>query len=140
MFSTRSLKILRIGLLLNIFVLLFSAIISFCAPDFGSIQHANAAKVEVGVPVPGTSGTSYDFKGYVKAIYTFAIRIATPLVILMIIYAGYIYLFSQGDTTKVNQAKDILSGAILGYLLLLVIGVILTFIGITDLGIKPGTK
>jgi hypothetical protein len=90
----------------------------------------NAVKVETGVQIPGSNQTAFNYCTYVNAIYKFAIKLGIMLVILMIVYAGYLYLFSQGDSTKINNAKDIIIGAILGYLLLLVIGVILNFIGL----------
>ena len=69
-------------------------------------------------------------QSYIVWIYKYAIKLGATLAVLMILYAGYIYLFSQGDSSKLTQAKDILLGAILGFVLLLAVGLILDFLGL----------
>lgn len=71
---------------------------------------------------------------YISEIYKYSLRLGATLAVLMIIYAGYLYVFSQGDTSKLTQAKEILVGTLLGFLLLLIIGLILDFIGLPGLG------
>jgi len=92
------------------------------------IPKAYATKVSV---CPnGSSGTcDEDFSSYIQGIYGFSIRLGGTLTVLMIIYAGYIYLTSQGDTSKINNAKDILTGTLLGFIMLLAAGLILNFLG-----------
>ena len=92
-----------------------------------------AYAVNVGLCIPNASGCKSSFANfgaYIMAILEFAKRVGTVVVILSIIYGGYVYLTSQGDSAKLNTAKDRVGGAILGYILLLLIGAILHYIGI----------
>lgn len=88
-----------------------------------------AEAVSVGVCIPG-AGCNFTWGSYVTAIYGFSLKAGSILVVMMLIYAGYIYLTSQGDTSKLTSAKDIVIGSILGYILLIMIGAILNYIGI----------
>lgn len=66
---------------------------------------------------------------YVQEIYGFALRLGAVLATLMIVVSGYLYLTSSGDPGKTKIAKEFLFGAILGYVLLLIIGLLLDFLG-----------
>jgi hypothetical protein len=94
----------------------------------------NALAVEVGVCIPKAGGgeicTFNGYTSYVKSFYGFTITLGASLAALMIVYSGYMYLVSQGDTTKLNKAKEIFTGAFLGFLLLLTISAILNWIGL----------
>ena len=90
-----------------------------------------AYAVSVGVPINGNS--SFTYSTYVKALYSFSLIMGENLAGLMIVYAGYIYLTSQGDTSKINTAKEIVTGAILGLLILWLIKLILQFIGLPSI-------
>lgn len=62
-----------------------------------------------------------------------AMRIITPtlgsVAFLVFIFAGYIYITSQGDESKVGLAKELILGAITGILLLFLINVLKNQIG-----------
>lgn len=90
----------------------------------------HAYAVSVGVEIPGTTGTSFTYKTYMSAILKFSLRIGFALAVLMIVYAGIKYLTSQGNQTQINDAKEILLGAIIGFTMLILISVILSFLGI----------
>ena len=86
---------------------------------------------------PSGSGTvtefgNTDFGGYVSKILTWLVTIVSSLAVLMFIYAGYIYVTSQGSPEGVTQAKDIIIGVITGIILLFLIEVIL----VKTVGIK----
>jgi len=86
--------------------------------------------VDVGVKIPGFSQTSYTYNSYVSAVLKYSIRLGFALAVLMMIYAGIKYLTSQGNQTQVNDAKEIILGAIIGFTMLLLIDLILRFLGI----------
>lgn len=90
--------------------------------------YAEDATVKVGLCIGGKCDFSYG--GYVHAIYGFALTLGGTLTALMIIYAGYVYMTSQGDNTKINTAKDIFMGTLLGFVLLLTLGMVLDFLGL----------
>jgi hypothetical protein len=85
---------------------------------------ATTDEIGIGVGLPGTTvenpGT-YTFPQYVHGLYEFAIKVAVALCTIMIIYAGYKYLTSKGDTGAINEAKDILFSTLMGAALLILV-------------------
>ena len=88
------------------------------------------AAANVGVEIPGTKGNSFTYNSYVSAILKYSIRLGFALATVMLIYAGIKYLTSQGNQTQINDAKEIMIGAIIGFAILLLVNVILGFLGI----------
>ena len=79
--------------------------------------------------IPGSNiGGTVGFKDYVAALIKFATYLGGILATLMIMYAGFIYLTSSGDSSKLNSAKEVLLGSILGFIMLLCINEIDKFI------------
>lgn len=87
--------------------------------------------VDVGVEIPGHGTHFAGYNSYVSAILDFATKIGFALASLMIIYAGIKYLTSQGNQTAINDAKEILIGAIIGFVLLLLVDVVLKILKVT---------
>jgi len=82
----------------------------------------SAKAAELGVPIPGSNGTSEASYGeYIESAYGFAMKLGIGLTTLMVIYAGYKYMTSQGNPTAINEAKDIIVGSLSGFALLLLI-------------------
>lgn len=82
----------------------------------------------VGVSIPKDqgsnyiqSGQKYYFNQYIQNIYGFAMKAAIALSILMLIYAGYKYMTSRGDSAAINEAKDILFSTLMGAALLMLV-------------------
>lgn len=89
--------------------------------------------VKIGVPIPGTSCTAdsdVDLPEYIGCIYEFATYLAISLAILMIIWGGYRYITSQGNPDALGEAKEIIWGAIIGLLVLMLAYLILSQIGV----------
>ena len=86
--------------------------------------------MDVGVEIPGTKTTSFTYNSYVNAILKYSVRLGFVLAILMIIYAGIKYMTSQGNQTAINDAKEIMLGAIIGFVMLLLVNMILGFLNI----------
>lgn len=101
--------------------------------DCGSVDYQWMCKAK------GESGYNANCKSYILEFYKYALRLGAILSILMIIYAGYLYVFSQGDTSKLGQAKEVLTGTLLGFLLLLTVGIILNFLGLPSFGTANAT-
>ncbi|MFA6963206.1 MAG: hypothetical protein WC227_00605 [Patescibacteria group bacterium] len=98
------------------------------------LVNAAQAGVQVGLKIDGKD--NFDYGEYVHAIYQFALKLGGTLTVLMIIYAGFVYMTSQGDNTKINTAKDVFMGTLLGYVLLLTLGMILDFLGMPTFNIS----
>lgn len=67
------------------------------------------------------SGQSYNYIAYISKLYGFAMKAAIALSILMVVYAGYKYLTSRGDSSAINEAKDILFSTLMGAALLMLV-------------------
>lgn len=88
--------------------------------------------VAVGIPDKDGNITKDfdDYEEWVEAFYQFSIRLGGILTILMLVYSGYRYMFSQGNPTAIKEALDILTGTLSGFAMLLLVYTILRFINI----------
>ena len=87
----------------------------------------------VGVSLSRTgiqSGGHYTVSQYVWAIYAFSMKVAVALATLMVIYAGYKYLTSRGDSGAINEAKDILFSTLMGAALLMLVILVANLAGL----------
>lgn len=72
------------------------------------------------------SGEVTDANSFVSLIVEIAIPFAITCVVLLIIYGGYILMSSQGDPDKVKEGKEILTNAIIGFIVVaLSVGILL---------------
>lgn len=70
-------------------------------------------------------GTFSNIGQYIGAVMTWAVPIVGSLAVLMTIYAGYLYMTSQGNQESISLAKDIMMGVILGILLLFTVWILM---------------
>ena len=91
-----------------------------------------AVETGVAIPVYGTSFASYN--SYISAVFQYSMKVGIVLTSLMLIYAGYKYMTSQGNPSGINEAKDIIVGSLTGFALLLLIYFILNVIGLPNPG------
>lgn len=66
---------------------------------------------------------------YVQNLYRIVLPIGIGLTILVIIYGGIQYMTSAGNPDQLTQAKEIIVGAVLGLLLLVLIYIIVDMLG-----------
>lgn len=77
-------------------------------------------------------GPANNIGEFVNLILTWLVPVIGGLGVLMLIYAGYLYMTSQGSPEALTQAKDIIVGVVVGIMLLFLIELILVkTIGIT---------
>ncbi len=93
------------------------------------IEYCLATDIKTGVKV-GTRETFSGYVDYIESIYVFAMEIGVSLVALMIIYAGFKYVTSQGNPSAINEAKDIIIGALSGFAMLVLIYFILEILNL----------
>lgn len=99
----------------------------------GTLAQPGSQAIGVGVALPGTGIKSmgqYTFSVYVRAIYAYSMKVAVALATLMVIYAGYKYLTSRGDSSAINEAKDILFSTLLGAALLMLVVLVGNIVGL----------
>lgn len=81
---------------------------------------------------------STDPKQLVNTVLTIAIGIAGGVAFLLIVYGGFRLAFSQGDPKAVQEAREIITSAIVGLLLVIFSVFLLNLIGIDILGLPIG--
>lgn len=91
---------------------------------------AKVFAVETGVAIPGFGTSFSSFNSYISAVFQYSMKVGIVLTTLMIIYAGYKYMTSQGNPTALNEAKDIIIGSLSGFALLLVVYLILNILNL----------
>jgi hypothetical protein len=85
-------------------------------------------------------GGADDVGGLVRVIAQWLFNLAIPIAVIMIIYAGVLFLTAQGNPTQVSKAKDVLKWAVVGLAIILIGSGFVTLIqSILDLGsTSPG--
>jgi hypothetical protein len=89
-----------------------------------------ASKFNPTINIPGDGDIQYTFFEYVSAWVNYLVKFLGPvLAMIMIVVSGILYLTSRGDDNQVTKAKDLLTGAIVGYLLLIFLRLIFDLLG-----------
>jgi len=70
-------------------------------------------------------GPAANVADYVTNILKYGLPILGGLAFLMLIYAGYLYMTSQGNPETIGRAKDIIIGVIVGIVLIFMIRIIM---------------
>lgn len=78
--------------------------------------------------IPFSTGT-----GMVKALISLGLGITGTIVVLMTLYAGFMFSTSQGDPKRVDEAKNAMTSAIIGAFFIIFSVTMLQFIGVTIL-------
>lgn len=76
-----------------------------------------------GVPaigIPNPLGDVRDIGGVLERIASFLFIIATPILTIMVLWSGFLFLTSAGVPAKLVQAKQALLWAILGFAIVLI--------------------
>lgn len=77
-----------------------------------------------------------DESSLVSAIVNIAIPVSGICVVILAIYGGYILISSQGNPDKLQEGKEVITNAIIGFVVILLCVAILTLISNTfNLGI-----
>ena len=86
------------------------------------------------IPNPLKGGAT-DFAGLVKVIAQWLFNLAIPIAVAMIVYAGILFLTSQGDPGKITKARQVLTYAVIGLAIILIGSGFITLIqSILELG------
>lgn len=126
------------------FALIFSLFTSFgiaygqttCASVAADAECAPGC-IKIGAPAPGQPNClpqETAFPQYISMIYTLSITLAIILAVIMVIYGGYKYMTSAGNPETLAEAKDIITGAIVGLVLLILAALLLHTIDPNILG------
>jgi hypothetical protein len=66
-------------------------------------------------PIPGTTTLT----GLIQTILVKAVQIGLPIVVLAIVYAGFLFVSARGNTEKLSKAKETLLYTLIGAAILL---------------------
>lgn len=62
---------------------------------------------------------------FLSRLFAWGIPITAGIAVIMFMYAGYLYMTSQGDSGKIGEAKEIIIGVIVGVMLLFTVGILM---------------
>ena len=72
------------------------------------------------VPCEGVNCTEQDFYDLIVNVIEFAIQyLAFPLVVLFFLWGGFLFVTSGGSTTRIEQGKKAITGAVIGLVIVL---------------------
>lgn len=94
----------------------------------GTTDDPNASNGEIYTAI-GCIPVRGGVQGFVATMLPWAIGIAGGIAVILIIYAGFLYTTSSGNPQKINAAKELLTAALSGLILLIFAAFILRFIG-----------
>jgi TRAP-type C4-dicarboxylate transport system permease small subunit len=63
-------------------------------------------------------GSTTNFSEFLTQFFAWALPITSATAVLVLIYAGYLYMTSQGNQENITTAKELITGVVLGILLL----------------------
>lgn len=78
-----------------------------------------------------TSGPTSSLIDYINGLLKWLIPTLGSIALLMFIWAGYLYITSQGNPDKINFAKELVISTLIGILLLFSIRIIITELGLS---------
>lgn len=110
----------------------YISIITAVATAMSCRLTAFAADTNLGTGVDIEGQHPANYTAYITAVLGYAQKVGVALATLMLIYAGYKYMTSQGNPTAVNEAKDIIIGSLSGLALLFLTTLLLSILGISS--------
>lgn len=106
----------------NINKIVFSAVLFFALCSMFYVPWAMAkVQLETGLPgVPSELPAGQELPSYIKYLFVFGLGLITILVLSRMIIGGMMYILAAGNAAKVEDAKDVIFQALLGFGLLLI--------------------
>ncbi len=95
-------------------ILAFSVIL----PTSVALADDNAFELNVGIENPLGSGKD-NIKDIIASIMKVIVDIAIPIVVVMVIYSGFLLVMAQGNPDKLKEAKKTITWTLVGATILL---------------------
>ncbi|HEX9664198.1 MAG TPA: hypothetical protein VGA49_00025 [Patescibacteria group bacterium] len=102
------LKILSVFFLVFVFGILLS----------GLVLAQETASIKLNVPFGGL-GTASNYAEYIAALYKFGVAAAGVVAVVMIMIGGIIWIVAAGNASKIGQAQNLITNAIIGLIMIL---------------------
>lgn len=106
-------------------------------------EPAMKTSIKLQVKIPGLEGTitGPQIGVYINAIYNFAVGAVGILAVVMIMWAGFLWMTARGNAEQVSKAKGYMSGAMIGLVLALGAYLILSIVNPDVLNLEwPGAR
>lgn len=104
---------------------IFSALILFLLPTFVSAVHAGVPHVIPSIKNPLSATTT---EALINVVINLLVIVALPLVILLILYAGFQLMFAGASPDQRNNAINVVKYALIGYGVILLAKVLVAVI------------
>lgn len=142
-FKTKKYSILS-NILKYSFVIVFAVMLIiplvFAAPDGGGSNIPDGGGTNIKTTINNPLGDKItDIPSFIEAIINIVLVVGIPIVVLAIIYTGFLFVQAQGNSEKLTKAKNALMYTLIGGALLLGAFVIANAIGKTVEDIKSTT-
>ncbi len=108
---------------------------SLCIKSKEKCCHKLAATADLQLQVPLLGYTrAKDITEYIAKIYEASLYIIVPVIIVVIIFSGILWVLAGGDKQLINKAKSRILHGFIGLGIALFSYVLLSFVGITEIG------
>jgi len=94
-----------------------------------NLSYLFAILITWAIPLIALAQGTQGLRDLANKYYDQAVIIAFPIAIIVLIFAGYKYITSAGNPETLGEAKAMISGALIGLLLLLLAGLVVRTIG-----------
>ncbi len=83
------------------------------------LMHAQSGGGAISTTLQSPLGGVSNLNNLIKKILEVVVDIGTPIAVLFIIYAGFLFVTAQGNETKITKAKNAFTWAVIGTAVLL---------------------
>jgi len=97
------------------------------AAAMAQLSEAQTDLEEVGTAI-GTDATSNDLPTLIGNIISALLSVLGIIFVVLVVYAGFLYLTAAGDDTKVKKAKTLLTQSIIGLVIIVAAYAISAFV------------
>lgn len=97
------------------------------AATMAQLSEAQTDLEEVGVAI-GTDATSNDLPTLIGNIISALLSVLGIIFVVLVVYAGFLYLTAGGEDTKVKKAKTLLTQSIIGLVIIVAAYAISAFV------------
>ncbi|MBI2473445.1 hypothetical protein HYV70_02745 [Candidatus Uhrbacteria bacterium] len=97
------------------------------AAVFAQLSDAQTDLAEVGEAI-GTDATNNDLPTLIGNIISALLSVLGIIFVVLVVYAGFLYLTAAGDDTKVKKAKTLLTQSIIGLVIIVAAYAISAFV------------
>lgn len=138
-------KIIHLSVLAVLVLVLLLSFVQITSAQLKSSSPTGSA-LESRSPTPSSSGKLQNplnienIEDFLSSILKAVVNIATPIIVLMIIYSGFLFVKAQGNPEELNTAKKTLMWVIIGAIIILGAAVLQKAISGTITDLQKGVQ